>query len=88
MCPMKKHSHRFVENFRGFPGFGLDRESDENVVQLYLQKFSDDELMRVLLGRMTHEDLSEVFDMVNRVMKKHLTEAEYHELFLKDAEDR
>lgn len=80
---MAKHSHDFVETFDGFTGYGLDRSSDENTVQLYLQKFSDDQLMRVILKRMTDEELAEVFELLGRMMREHLTEAEYHELFLK-----
>ena len=81
---MEKHSHRFVETFDGFCGFGLDRQSDENTVQLYLQKFSDDRLMKVILTRMTDEELTEVFEVVSKMLKKHLNEPEYHELFLKE----
>jgi len=81
-----RHTHRFVETFSGFVGFGLDRQSDESTVQFYLQKFSDDELMEVILKRMTDDDLAEVFDVVGKMLKKHLTEPEYHRLFLKDEE--
>jgi hypothetical protein len=44
---MTKYSHRFVETLDGFLGYGLDRQSNENRVQLYLQKFSDDHLMNI-----------------------------------------
>jgi hypothetical protein len=81
---MAKHSHRFVETFDGFSGYGLDRQTDENTVQLYLQKFSDDRLMETILKRMTEEDLTEIFETVSRILKKYLTEPEYHQLFLKD----
>jgi hypothetical protein len=83
---MAKHSHRFVETFDGFVGFGLDRQSDENTVQLYLQKFSEDRLMETILKRMSDEDLSEIFEVVGSMLKKYLTEPEYHLLFLKDEE--
>lgn len=83
---MKKHSHRFVETFDGFLGYGLDRESDENIVQLYLQKFSDDQLMGIILKRMTDDDLTEVFEFTSKMVKKYLTEHEYHQLFLKEGE--
>jgi len=81
---MAKHSHDFVETFDGIVAYGLDRATDENTVQLYLQKFSDDALMKILLKRMTDEDLAEVFDIICKMLKKHLTEPEYHQLFLKD----
>lgn len=78
------HSHDFVENFEGFMGFGLDRQSDEETLQVYLQKFSDDLLMKTILKRMTDEDLAELFDTVSKMLKLYLTEPEYHQLFLKD----
>jgi hypothetical protein len=81
---MKKHSHRFVETFDGFSGYGLDRQSNENTVQLYLQKFSDDRLMKTILNRMTDDDLTEIFEMTGKMLKKYLTEREYHQLFLKE----
>ena len=41
---MNKHNHDFVETYKGLVGFGYDRETDENTVEYYLQKFSDDQL--------------------------------------------
>lgn len=83
-APMEKHSHRFVESFDGFLGYGLDRETNENTLQVYLQKFSDDNLMRTILKRMADEDLNEIFDVISKMLKKYLNEPEYHELFLKE----
>jgi hypothetical protein len=81
---MAKHSHRFVDKFDGFLGYGLDRESNENTVQVYLQKFSDDDLMNTVLKRMTDDDLAELFEITGKMLKKYLDEAEYHRLFLKE----
>jgi hypothetical protein len=81
---MAKYSHHFVEQFEGFLGFGLDRQSDEEAVQVYLQKFSDDRLMEVILKRMTDDDLSEVFDVIGKMLRKHLSEPEYHRLFVQE----
>jgi TorA maturation chaperone TorD len=80
----RKHSHRFVEEHDGLVGFGLDRETDENTVVYYLQKFSDDALMAVLRERMSDEELESLFSLLGRLLKKHLSEEEYHALFLKD----
>jgi len=84
---MAQHSHDFVETFDGMVGFGLDRQSDEDTVQVYLQKFSDDHLMKTILKRMCDEDLSEVFELTSKMLKKYLSEPEYHELFLRDQGD-
>ena len=81
---MTTHSHKFVETYQGLPGFGLNRETDENTIIYYLQKFSDDKLMDKIVQRMTDEDLNNIFFMVTGMLKKHLTESEYHRLFLKD----
>ncbi len=81
---MAKHSHLFVEDFDGFLGYGMDRKTDENTVQVYLQKFSDDDLMNTVLQRMSDDDLAEVFGVLSKMLKKHLTEPEYHRLFLKE----
>lgn len=84
---MAKYSHRFAETFHGMGAYGLDRQSDEDTVQLFLQKFSDDTLMKTILKRMSEEDLDEIFDILSKMLKKHLDEAEYHQLFLKDEEE-
>lgn len=81
---MAKHSHDFVENYDGLLGFGLDRQTDENTIVCYLQKFSDDTLMAQLIKRMTDAELDEIFCLLTRLLKKHLTDPEYHTLFLKD----
>ena len=81
---MSIHSHNFVETFHGFVGFGADRQTDENSIIYYLQKFSDDGLMQILIKRLTDEELSEIFGLITRFLKKHLTDEEYHRLFLKE----
>lgn len=81
---MAKHSHHFVEAFDGLLGYGLDRQTNEDTVQVYLQKFSDDNLMKTILNRMTDDDLDEVFNIISKMLKQYLSEPEYHHLFLKD----
>jgi hypothetical protein len=81
---MIKHSHNFVETYKDLVGFGLNRETDENTVVYCLQKFSDDSLMEVLKQRMTDQELEEVFELISKVLKKHLTEDEYHRYYLKE----
>ena len=81
---MSKHSHHFVDAYKGLVGFGLDRQTDENTIIYYLQKFSDDKLMEKIITKLTDDELDEMFSMLTRLLKKHLTDAEYHDLFLKD----
>lgn len=81
---MKKHSHDFVETYTGLVGFGLDRQTDENTIIYYLQKFSDDTLAKRLIPSLKDDDLEEIFGLINRMLKAHLSDSEYHLLFLKD----
>lgn len=81
---MASHSHRFVEEFAGFIGFGLNPESDMDTVIYYLQKFSDDQLMEMLRKRLTDEERQAIFDLLSGLLHKHLSEPEYHRYFLKD----
>jgi hypothetical protein len=77
------HSHTFVETYDGLVGFGADRKTDENTVIYYLQKFSDDKFMQTIMPRLSNDELQEIFDLINRMLKKHLNHTEYHDLFLK-----
>lgn len=81
---MAKHTHHFVESYTGLVGFGLDRKTDESTVICHLQKFSDDALMATVIPRMTDAELAETFKLITRLLRRHLAENEYHELFLKD----
>jgi hypothetical protein len=79
-----QHKHRFVEEYDGLVGFGLNREVDEYTLTYYLQKFADDDLMGLIRSRLTDLEMEELFDLVARLMKQHLTEEEYHRYFLKE----
>jgi hypothetical protein len=67
-------------------GFGFDRETDESSLTWYLQKFSDDDHMALIRERMSEEDLKALFDLLGGLLKKYLSEEEYHAVFLKNAE--
>ncbi len=82
---MTVHTHEFVETYQGLAAFGLDRATDEDTVIYMLQKFTDDQLMKVLVKRMSDEELEEAYSYVTRLLKTHLSDHEYHELFLKEA---
>ncbi len=81
---MTIHSHNFVETYDGLVGFGADRKTDENTVVYYLQKFSDDHLMKTIIKRLSDEELAEIFGLMTRLLKAHLTDSEYHQSFLKE----
>ena len=84
---MPTHSHKFVETYDGLIGFGLDRQTDEHTIVYYLQKFSDDAHIETLVKRLTDGELDAIFSLLTRLLKSHLSETEYHQLFLKDDSD-
>lgn len=81
---MTLHSHQFVETYDGLVGFGMNRETDENTIVYYLQKFSDDHLMNIMKQRLTDQELADLFESISGLLNKHLSENEYHSLFLKE----
>ncbi len=81
---MPDHTHHFVETYDGLVGFGLDRPTDESTIVYYLQKFSDDRLLEILVKRLSDEELEALFHTISTTLKRHLSESEYHRLFLKD----
>lgn len=83
---MKKHSHDLVETYEGLVGYGYDRKNNENTLAYYLQKFSDDEHVKLILGRMSDGDMERLYDNICGLLKKYLEEEEYHRIFLKDDE--
>ena len=83
---MSRHTHNFVESYDGLVGYGYDRKSNENTLAYYLQKFSDDEHVKLIIARMSDDDMEKLYDNLCGLLKKYLEEEEYHKLFLKDEE--
>ncbi len=83
---MSRYSHQFVETYRGPIAFGLDREIDQASLTVYLQKLSDDRLLEVLRNRLSDEEIIQIVDWMTGLLRKHLTEEEYHRLFLRQEE--
>jgi len=81
---MKKDTHHFIQEYTGLAAFGMDRQTDEETIMFYLQKFSEDSFMKTLLPRLSDEELEEIYIKINSYLKAHISEDEYHGLFLKD----
>lgn len=81
---MAQHTHHFVETYQGLVGFGLDRLTNESTLIYYLQKFSDDALIQLITKRMDDAELTMLFDLISDLLRKHLSEEEYHAGFLKE----
>ncbi|SHF21579.1 hypothetical protein SAMN02745206_01538 [Desulfacinum infernum DSM 9756] len=82
-----KHSHRFVEEYDGLVAFGFSRDVDEKTLMVYLQKFSDDALLKVLIPRLSNGEMENLFELLSDLMRKHLSDGEYHAYFLKEDKD-
>jgi hypothetical protein len=80
----QRHHHTYVEHYEGMVGFGLDRETDEKSLMVYLQKFSDDALLAALVPRLSDAEIQDLYERISLLLRKHLQSAEYHRLFLKD----
>ena len=64
--------------------FGLDRTTDERSLILFLERFARPELLTVLAPRFSDQEITELLDQLSDLLRRHLSEPEYHRLFLKD----
>ncbi len=81
---MSKHTYRFVEDYTGAAMYGWDLEGDLDTLKYYLQKFADDSFLDMILEKLDQEDRDAIYNLLTSLLKKHLTEPEYHRHFLKD----
>lgn len=64
--------------------FGLNRETDERSLAIFLKLFSRDELLQTLIPRLADDEIIQLVDQLTAVLRNHLQENEYHEIFLGD----
>ncbi len=64
--------------------FGLDRATDERSLAIFLRLFSSDAFLTTLIPRLNDDEIDQLVDQLTGLMRRHLTEKEYHELFLGD----
>ncbi len=64
--------------------FGWDRATDERSLAAFLQRFSRPALLEALLPRLSDPEIGDLVDHLSRLMRRHLSEGEYHRLFLAD----
>ena len=82
---MDKRKTAQKETAAHFIVFGFDRATDEKSLRLFLQRFTDSGVLDALLPRLQDDDIQATVDFLTGIMHKHLSEKEYHSLFL--AED-
>ena len=64
--------------------FGLTRQLDEKSLITYLKNFGDERLSTVLVPRLRDEEIDTLVDTLMVIMRTHLTNEEYHRLFLQE----
>ena len=62
--------------------FGLDLELDQKSISCFLQLLGRPELAENLASRLSSEEIQEIVHYFTGVLKKNMSEDEYHELFL------
>ena len=67
--------------------FGLDHALDVRSFVTYLRLLGREELAELLAERMTSEEIVACVDALTGLLKKHLSEAEYHRHFLEDQDE-
>jgi len=64
--------------------FGLNRTMDEQSLKAFIQRFSRDSVLSALVPRLEDREITELLDTLSDLMRKHLSEQEYHRLFLSE----
>lgn len=64
--------------------FGLDRPTDEHSLRLFLQRFAAGPLLATLVPRLGEEEISATVELLSNLLRQHLSDPEYHRLFLSD----
>ncbi|MHB8809030.1 MAG: hypothetical protein ACYC9M_03325 [Desulfobulbaceae bacterium] len=62
--------------------FGLNRETDERSLAAFLRLFSRTPFTDVLIPRLSDDEIQGLVHLLTAVLRSHLSEQEYHELFL------
>ena len=62
--------------------FGFDRDTDEKSFKLFLQRFAHKKVVTALIPRLQDKEILATVDFLTAIMQKHLSEEEYHDLFL------
>ena len=65
--------------------FGFNRHDDEKSLAQFLRLFASSELLDVLIPRLEDQEITGLVDTLTGLMRNHLSEQEYHRLFLGDS---
>lgn len=64
--------------------FGLNLELDRESITCFLQLMGQPALAETLASRLSSEEIQEIVHYFTGVLKKSMSENEYHELFLRE----
>lgn len=64
--------------------FGLSDELNQESLSIFLQLLGRSEFAEEFTSRLSSDDVLELVDHVMKLLKSHLSENEYHRLFLRD----
>jgi len=64
--------------------FGLNRETDERSLRMFLKKMAEEAVLDTILPRLTDEEFAQLIDYINKILHIHLSKEEYHRLFLEE----
>ncbi len=62
--------------------FGLSSDLDRESFKCFIQLMGNPQLTSTLSSRLSSEDILDIVQYLTGVLKNHLSEDEYHELFL------
>lgn len=62
--------------------FGLDRPTDEASLIAFIERFARPGLLASLVPRLADSEITAALDFLTDLMQKHLSDKEYHRLFL------
>lgn len=65
--------------------FGLSEDLDKESFACFLQIAGEKKFAETLAGRLNSEEILHFVDSFTGLLRKHLSEEEYHTLFLKDS---
>ncbi len=64
--------------------FGLNKETDEKSLIIFLQLFAQKQLLETIIPRLDPQEQEDLVDQLSRLMHNHLNKQEYERLFLND----
>ncbi len=62
--------------------FGLNEDLDRTSISCFLQLLGREEFTRTLADRLSSDDIQEMVHFLTGILKKSMSEDEYHQLFL------